>query len=126
MRLDSVKFTAPFWSGTGIDQRYYEDVRVAWRAPILSSTPWNEPVRPVVEVIERPPHITTPAGRRTVVEGTYTIAGADGAILETRRISIVPSGLGTSGDERSTARYLARRVAKMTRTHAARVGERTH
>ena len=120
VRLDAVKYKAAFSLPSGIEQRYAERVMLPHRVPVLSATPWEDPVRGViaggaVTVLDAPPQYTPPqSGMRPIATGTYTIADADGTVLEAKAISVEPTRPGIYTGERNTAAHLAKRVAKLT------------
>ncbi len=83
---------------------------------IASPTPWMEPSRPVVEHHSYSRWYVHPGGR-DVAYGTYTITGANGVVLERKRIELedVTAGIAIGvRDQKWVARYLARRAAELS------------
>jgi hypothetical protein len=85
--------------------------------PAVSATPWDEPAQPFVSTgsgAGRGTQLPPIGYGRAVVQGTYTITDANGAVLERRPIYVNVSGTGVD-DQQWAANYLAKRVAKVTR-----------
>jgi hypothetical protein len=114
VRLDSLLVASPEFSRS-TEIAYPSAGR---RVPVASPEPWNEPSQPVVGTHGPSGAIGSVPTARPLVRGTYTIADANGAVLERKPIAIPLDYRGEPNvwleAHRSVAAHVARRVAVLT------------
>ena len=120
VRFTSLAAVADF--NTRVDVRAYPDEtgpRSAGFYPIISTQPWNEGVRQRETTASKMP-VPLPLGARQAVKGVYTITDAEGRVLDRNDVFAgVNDHDGPAerlpAEQRSTAEFLAKRVAKLTK-----------
>lgn len=116
----TIRFTG-LAQGGRLDWRTLTPPSSGRAVPIVSTTPWTEPSRPLASEGRSAGGVPSTLSQ-TMVKGTYTITDERGIVLDQGPILISPDtgdGYGYFnyhlGEQRDSARYLAKRVAKLSR-----------